>query len=121
VRKEENLDVLRYYFDEHLPYLAEPLREREIDVLTTQEAQRANRGISDPDQLAYASGLGRVVVTKDADFADLAYHEPPHAGIVWLHKEDSIGKYLEFLEYTALVLEPDEAAVRRLIYYQALS
>lgn len=55
------------------------------------------------------------------DFADLAYRQPSDAGIIWLHKEDSIGKYVEFLEYTALVLEPEEAAARRLIYYEALS
>lgn len=113
--------MLRYYLDEHLPYLAEPLRKRGIDVLTTQEARRANQGIDDPDQLAYATTLGRVVVTKDADFADLAYRQPPHTGIIWLHKEDSIGKHLEFLEHIALVLEPEEAAARRLIYYEALS
>ncbi len=82
--------MLRYYLDEHLPYLAKPSRKRGIDVLTTQEAERANREIDDPDQLAYASMLGRVIVTKDADFAALAYQPSPHAGIVWLHRSPAL-------------------------------
>lgn len=119
--REGEPDVLLYYLDEHLAYLGELLEMRGIDVLTTQRAGRANQEIDDPDQLAYASRLGRVLVTQDEDFAELAYESPAHAGIIWLQKDDSVGKYLEFLEYTALVLEPEEAAARKLIYYEALS
>jgi hypothetical protein len=58
--------VLRYYFDEHMkPAIARQLRKRGIDVLTTQEAGRANQGIDDPDQLAFATSLGRVLVTQE--------------------------------------------------------
>jgi predicted nuclease of predicted toxin-antitoxin system len=110
--------VLRYYLDEHVPgYIARQLRRHGVDVLTTQEAGRANQGIDDPDQLAYATNGGRVIVTKDEDYVPLSYQQLPHAGIIWLQKEDSIGKYIEFLETAAKVMEPEEIA-NRLIYYE---
>ena len=109
--------MLRYYLDEHLPYLAKPLRQRAVDVLTTQEAGRANQGIDDPDQLTYATSLGRVIVTQDEDYMALSYQQLPHAGIIWLQRKDSIGRYIEFLETTAKVMEPEEVA-NRLLYYE---
>lgn len=108
--------MLRYYLDEHLPYLARPLRRRGVDVLTTQEAGRANQRIDDPDQLAYATSLGRVIITQDEDYVALSHQQLPHAGIIWLQKKDAIGRYIEFLETAAKVMEPEEVA-NRLIYY----
>lgn len=41
-------EPLRYYFDEHMQAaIAEQLKARGIDVLTTAEAGRANRRTSD--------------------------------------------------------------------------
>ena len=109
--------MLRYYFDEHVdPDIAEQLRKRGIDVLTTQEAGRANQKFDDPDQLAYATSLERVIVTKDHRFEVLAYTQRPHPGIIRLQKDDSLGRYIEFLETIALALEPEEVA-NRLTYY----
>ena len=109
--------MLSYYFDEHVDgRIANGLRRRSIDVLTAQEAGRAGRKIADPDQLAYASTLGRVIVAQDHHFEMLAYVQLPHAGVIWLQQEDSIGNYTEFLEYIAKTTEPEEIA-NRLLYY----
>ncbi len=110
-------DVLRYYFDENMDgRLAEQLRKRGIDVLRAEDAGRAGKGIPDSEQLAYAASLGRVIVTRDHHFEMLAYTYYPHAGIIWLQKEDSIGNYIGFLEYAAHVLEPEDMQ-NRLEYY----
>jgi len=109
--------MLRYYFDEHMKsVIARQLRLRGIDVLTAQEAGRAGQEIPDPDQLAYATSLGRVTVTRDHHFEVLAYTHRPHAGIIRLQKEDSIGRYVEFLEYAARVFEPEDMR-NQLEYY----
>ncbi len=77
-------DPLRYFFDEHMrAAIAEQLRARRIDVLTALDAGRANRRIDDADQLAFAAQEGRVLVTEDHHFADLAQSRKPHAGVVY--------------------------------------
>lgn len=109
--------MLSYYFDEHMKSaIARQLRSRGIDVLTAQEAGRAGKEIPDSDQLAYATSLGRVIVTRDHHFEVLAYTQRPHAEIIRLQKEDTIGNYIEFLEYAAHVYEP-EYMRNRLEYY----
>ena len=109
--------MLLYYFDENMKStIARELRRRGVDVLTTQEAGRASMGIDDADQLAYATHLGRVLVTQEhREFGPLA-GKHPHAGIIILQQPASIGKYIEFLEYAAKVLEP-EYLQNRLEYY----
>jgi predicted nuclease of predicted toxin-antitoxin system len=75
---------LRYYLDEHMrPAIAEGLRARGIDAITTGEADRAHRGLSDEDQLRFAASGNRVLVTEDRDFARAAIGRLPHAGIVY--------------------------------------
>jgi len=65
-----------------LPVVTE-LRRLGCDVLTALEAGRANRGIPDADQLAYAMSLGRAVLTFDRrDFRRLHALTPAHAGII---------------------------------------
>ena len=117
VRRDRVPDVLRYYFDEHFAELAEPLRKRGIDVLTTQEAGRAGHKVPDWDQLAYATSLGRVIVTKDHHFDVLAYTHQPHMGIIRIQRENSLGNYIDYLEYVARVFEP-EYMRNRLEYYE---
>lgn len=109
--------MLRYYFDEHMqPAIVKQLKQRGVDVLTTQEAGRANKKIDDSDQLAYATSLGRVLVTQEhREFGPLAGLQS-HTGIIILQQPASIGKYIEFLEYAAKVLEP-EYMQDRLEYY----
>jgi predicted nuclease of predicted toxin-antitoxin system len=101
-------EALRYYFDEHvLGAVARGLRKRGIDVLTAEEAGRAHKGIDDDDQPAYATEQGRVMVTGDRDYVLLARTQFPHAGVILLQKELSIGGFIEYLELFALTTTPE--------------
>lgn len=101
-------EALRYYFDEHThSAIARGLRARGIFVLTTKEAGRAHQSIYDDDQLAYAAAQGLVMVTSDRDYIRLAQEQQPHAGVVLLQQELSIGEYIEYLELLALTTSPE--------------
>jgi hypothetical protein len=53
------------------------------DVVTAQEAGRANQGISDEDQLAFATSQGRAVLTRNRwDYIRLHVLVPSHGGII---------------------------------------
>jgi predicted nuclease of predicted toxin-antitoxin system len=59
-------ETIIFYADEHLPRpVCQGLRRRGIDLLTTQES--GNLGASDVDQLAFATGQNRVLITFDTD------------------------------------------------------
>ena len=84
--------MLRYYFDEHISAaIAEQLRLRDVDVERAQDVGRAGRKIPDLDQLTYATGMGRVLVSQDRDFTRLNASQIAHAGIIILQKDLSIG------------------------------
>jgi hypothetical protein len=72
------------YIDENVPReLADRLRQLGHDILTALEAGQANQKISDPDQLAYATQIGRAILTNNRwDFHRLHSSNPNHQGIV---------------------------------------
>ncbi len=72
------------YADENFPRpVVDRLRAQGHDVLTAFEAGQANRRISDPDVLAFATAAGRAVLTANRrDFIQLHRGSPAHAGIV---------------------------------------
>lgn len=76
--------MARLYADEQYPYpVVELLRALGHDVLTVQEAGRANQKIPDPDVLAFASSEKRAVLTENRkDFFRLHRIQPDHAGII---------------------------------------
>ncbi|HWE35508.1 MAG TPA: DUF5615 family PIN-like protein [Isosphaeraceae bacterium] len=68
--------------DQYIPAsVSRGLRRHGANVLTAQEAGRC--GFQDPDQLAFATAEGRVMVTFDSDFLTLHRAGDPHAGIAW--------------------------------------
>ena len=68
--------------DQHIAaFVARGLRQRGVDVLTANEAERC--GLSDADQLRLASRNGRVVVTFDPDYLTLAAGGINHAGVAY--------------------------------------
>lgn len=73
-----------FYADENFPLGAvEALRRLGHDVLTALEAGQANRAILDREVLAFATGLGRTVLTLNRwQFIGLHLQMPQHAGIV---------------------------------------
>jgi hypothetical protein len=73
---------IRFYMDQHVPVaVTQGLRRREVDVLTTQEADRC--GFSDREQLRFAQADGRVLVTFDDDFLAMAAGGVQHTGIAF--------------------------------------
>ena len=77
-------EAISFYFDEHVPWaVANGLRQRGIDILTVQEAGRT--GLSDAEQLAFARAQGRVTMTHDTDFLELAANGIEHAGLTFCY------------------------------------
>jgi hypothetical protein len=76
--------MARLYADEDFPFpVVERLRHLGHDVLTTLEAGQANQGIDDLDQLAFATSLGRAILTRNRkDYVRLHRRSTQHAGII---------------------------------------
>jgi predicted nuclease of predicted toxin-antitoxin system len=77
--------MARLYADEQYPYpVVEFLRALGHDVLTVQEAGKANQKIPDSDVLAFASSEKRAVITQNRkDFLRLHRDlQLDHAGII---------------------------------------
>jgi predicted nuclease of predicted toxin-antitoxin system len=76
--------MVRLYADEQYPYpVVQFLRTLGHDVLTTQEAGKANQKIPDSDVLTFATSEERAVITQNRkDFFRLHRIQPNHAGII---------------------------------------
>jgi hypothetical protein len=76
--------MAQLYADEDFPFpVVERLRQLGHDVVTTLEAGRANQGVSDADQLAFATSLGRAILTRNRrHFTRLHNGSAQHEGIV---------------------------------------
>jgi predicted nuclease of predicted toxin-antitoxin system len=75
---------MKLYADEQYPYpVVKCLRELGHDVLTVQEAGKANQRIPDDEVLTFATENERAVVTQNRkDFIRLHRLQPDHAGII---------------------------------------
>ncbi len=78
------------YADENFRYsVVEQLRLLGHDVLTVQEAGR--QGGNDAKVLAFATSVGRTVLTFDRqDFIRLHGQNPPHGGIIVCTDDDAV-------------------------------
>lgn len=76
--------MVRLYADEDFPFpVVERLRHLGHDVLTTAEAGRASQAIGDADQLAFATSLGRAILTRNRrHYIPLHKRSANHAGIL---------------------------------------
>jgi hypothetical protein len=101
-------EPLRFYFDQHIHgAVASGLKQHGVDVLTAQEAARC--GLSDSDQLAFATAQGRVMVTHDTDYLVLASSGLDHAGIAWCPATKyAVGQLLQALLLVHGVLSRDD-------------
>jgi hypothetical protein len=101
-------ELIRYYMDQHYPApVTQGLRRLGIDVLAGQEAGRC--GLTDPDQLAFATAEGRVTVTFDSDYLALHQSGVAHAGIAWCHQQKyGIGMLIQLLELLHRVSDRDQ-------------
>jgi hypothetical protein len=76
--------MAKLFADEDFPFpVVEQLRQLGHDVLTTLEAGRSNQGIADADQLAFATSVGRAILTRNRrHFNPLHRRNANHAGII---------------------------------------
>ena len=90
-------EPLRFYMDQHFPApVSRALVRHGINVLTAQDADRC--GLPDPEQLAFATPQGRVMVTFDPDFQALHQAGVEHAGIAWCpERKYRIGELIQAL------------------------
>lgn len=88
---------IRLHLDESVAVaVVAPLRARSINVTTSAEADLI--GASDEEQLALATGEGRVLITHDDDFVRLHHLGAEHAGIGYCHQTKySVGDLLQVL------------------------
>jgi len=99
--------AIKLYLDEQVdPDVAKGLQRHEIDVLTTQDAHML--GATDPEQLEYATRLGRTIFTQDKDFLRLAATGVSHAGIAYVHQGAPIGDLIERLRLLVGAMTPEE-------------
>jgi hypothetical protein len=100
-------EPLRFFMDQHFPAPAQPLARRHgVDVLTAQEAGRC--GLTDADQLAFATAEERVMATFDSDFLALHQAGVQHAGIVWCPEQKyGIGQLIQAVLLVHGVLDRD--------------
>jgi hypothetical protein len=93
--------------DQHYPGpVTQGLRRLGIDVLTAQEAGRC--GLSDLDQLAFATAEQRVMATFDSDYLALHQSGIAHAGIAWCPQQKyGIGMLTQLLELLHGVADRD--------------
>lgn len=101
-------DAIRFYLDENMHGgLAAGLRARGIDAVHVQEVGR--EGLPDPDQLAFATTEGRVLVTHDQDYLALHATGGPHAGIAWCYPDTySVGQLIDALVLVHGAMTADE-------------
>ena len=106
---------LRFYLDENMdPEISEQLRRRGIDAFSARDVSLLE--VSDDVQLRYASSHGRVLCTKDSDFANPANWDVEHDGIAYFPDRNvSIGYAVNALQELHRN-ETAESMANRLVY-----
>ena len=101
-------DPVRFYLDQNiLGGTAPGLRALGVDVVSAQELGRC--GLPDPDQLAFATTEGRVIVTFDQDYPVLHAGGAQHAGIAFCHPTKyTVGQLIRALEILHGVLAAED-------------
>lgn len=107
---------IRFYLDENVDNdIAKGLRTREINVITTAEANHI--GWTDAEHLAFALKENRVIFTHDSDFLRFHAQGHKHCGIVYCKSQTRTLKQIIrglILIYELLQLEDMENRIERL-------
>jgi len=100
--------TIRFHLDENCAgAIATGLRRHGIDVTSTPEAGLL--GATDPEHVANALPLGRVIFTHDADFLSIHGSAVPHPGIAYCPKDSrTIGEIIESPFLIWELYEPEE-------------
>ena len=87
---------IRFLVDVHVhSAITSGLRRRGIEVLTCQEAQLNTA--SDEAILQFASSNDWIIFSQDSDFLKICSEQFPHKGLVYSHKQNSIGRIIRGL------------------------
>jgi hypothetical protein len=102
---------LAVYMDVHVPAsVSEGLRRKQIDVRTAQD-DAAGR-MADDDLLTWATAAGRVLLTQDADFLEIAARRQRQgiafSGILFAPQGTPIGRLIEDAELCLTGMTADE-------------
>ena len=94
--------------DEHVRFdVIGGLRAQGIDVVTVQDL--GLRGRPDPEILAMAAHLGRIVYTSDTDFVRISDSGVPHLGVLFHHvRKYRPGAAINAVSLACQILSPDE-------------
>ena len=105
---------VRYYTDEHSANaIADALRRRDVDVLTTYEAGML--GASDEEQLAFATKEDRVLFTQVDDFLRLHAARKEHAGIAYAPQGKLLGDIVRGLILLYEVLDMRVQGIAKIV------
>lgn len=99
--------MARLYTNENFPLkVALSLCTLGHDVLTSQEAGKANQAIPDAEVLQFATEMGRAILTiNKRDFVRLHRLRPSHAGIIVCSQDSSLTRQAEAIHEAILGLE----------------
>ena len=98
---------MRFHLDESADgRIATGLRRRDRDCTTTTEANLLSS--SDSQQLAYAVSEGRVLITRDTDFVEMAIQGAEHPGIVVCKRQTHFGTIIKKLDGIASEMTAEE-------------
>jgi hypothetical protein len=102
---------LAVYMDVHVPAsVSEGLRRKQIDVRTAQEDSPGR--MPDEDLLTRATAVGRVLLTQDADFLEIAagwqQQDIAFSGILFAAPGTPIGRLIEDAELCLAGMTADE-------------
>ena len=112
---------MKVYLDEDLsPAIAELLRQKRLDAVTTHEA--GNVQLDDRAQLAYATREGRAIVTANVvDFIELAHEavatNTEHAGIILVPSSFRGDEFQAIADAIVEGLKPYRDDLRGLVVY----
>ncbi len=100
--------MARLYSNENFPVqVVVTLRGLGHDVLTSLEAGQANQAISDDRVLAYATGLGRALLTINRrDFVREHQRQPGHAGLIVCSQDPDVAGQAQRLDQTIAANAP---------------
>jgi len=101
------LGKIRFYLDESVNIaVASGLRRRGIIALTARDS--GTLGLTDIEQIEYATENGLVILTHDDDFLSLAMNKR-HSGIIYVHQQKySVGDFIRHLKLLWDVVDAEE-------------
>ncbi len=101
------MSKIKFYLDESVNVaIAAGLKRR--GVLTTTARDSDTLGLTDVEQLEYATKNSLVIVTHDDDFLSLAINKR-HSGIVYVHQQKySVGDLIRYLKLLWDVVNSEE-------------